>query len=154
MENNLKYYYGIVENCIRRLGIDPASCRSEDTAGHWDLKRGEILVWIDVWHIERENRAYIQVVAPIMEIPIYRTPEFYEDLLRINDQIFGVAFTLYNNWTCLKVIREVEELAEEEAFKMITRVGNYGIEYLKKLRKKYGNRDKGMDKHGGVAPLN
>jgi hypothetical protein len=154
MENNLKYYYDIVENCIHRIGVDPASCRAKDTEGHWDLKQGDIVVWIDVWHIERENRAYIQVVAPIMEVPIYRTPEFFEDLLRINDQLFGVAFTLHSNWTCIKAIREVEGLDEEEAYKMITRAGNYGIEYLRKLLKKYSNQGKGIDKRGGIAPLN
>ncbi|EAY31550.1 YbjN domain-containing protein [Microscilla marina] len=154
MKNNLKYYYGIVENCIHRLGVDPVNCRSKDTEGHWDLKRGDITVWIDVWHIDREKRAYIQVVAPIMEVPIYRIPEFYEDLLRINDQLFGVAFTLYHSWTCLKVIREVEGLDDEEAYNMITRVGNYGIEYLRKLLKKYGNRGQGLDKQEGLTPLN
>lgn len=154
MEENLKYYYGIVENCIHRLGIDPALCRSKDTEGHWDLNRGEIIVWIDVWHIERENRAYFQAVAPIMEIPALRTHEFYEDLLRANDELFSVAFTLYNNWTCLKVIREVEGLDDDEAFNMITRVGNYGLEYLKKLLKKYGKQGDSLDKRGGFAPLN
>jgi len=152
MEHNLKYYYDIIENCIHRLGVDPVSCRSKDTEGHWSLKRGDITVWIDVWFIEREERAYFQVVAPIMETPTDRATQFYEDLLRLNDQLFGVAFTLYNHWTCLKVIREVNGLDMGEAYNMITRVGNYGIEYLKKLSKKYGDNGSRIDYHDGVAP--
>lgn len=154
MENNLKYYYDIVEKCIHRLGVDPTICRSQDTEGHWNLIRGEVTVWIDIWYIEREKRTYFQVVAPVIEIPVHRAPEFYEDLLRTNDQLFGVAFTLYNNWTCLKVIREVEGLDDNEAYNMITRVGNYGLEYLRKLSKKYGSKNDSVDRHGGFAPLN
>jgi len=43
---NIEHYYEIVDNCIKRLGVDPAICKG-DKPGQWDLKKGSASVWID-----------------------------------------------------------------------------------------------------------
>lgn len=127
----------MVEKCISSLGIDPALCRGEKP-GQYSLVKGSAKVWIDVWNIEREGRAYFQVMSPFMKIPDTNREQFYEELLTINDKLYGVAFTIYNNWAWLKHIREVEGLDETEVTATIHRIGNYADDYDDKLIAKYG----------------
>jgi hypothetical protein len=143
---NLSSYYTIIEECIQRLGIDPVQCRGEKE-GQWSLTKGSAKVWLDLWHIEREGRAYLQVMSPFMEVPASNREVFFEDLLKTNDQMFGVAFSVYDGWSWLKVIREVDGLDSDEAFAMLTRVGNYADKYDDEFLEKYGK-----DLAGGAAP--
>lgn len=127
----------MVENSIRKLGIDPVSCRGEKE-GQYSLTRGSVQIWIDVWHIEKENRAYFQVMSPIIEtVNVANKPALYEELLQFNDTLFNVAFTLYNNWVWLKTLREVDSLDENEVYAQITRVGNYADRYDDELKQKH-----------------
>ena len=73
-----------------------------------------------------------------MKIPDSNREQFYEELLTINDKLYGVAFTIYNNWTWLKHIREVDGLDESEVTATIHRIGNYADDYDEKLISKYG----------------
>jgi hypothetical protein len=134
---NIQYYYDMVENCIRDNGVDPAECRGEK-AGQWNLKRGSASVWIDVWHIEQENRAYFQVLAPVMQIPATNQQELFQELLELNYNLYGVAFVKFNDWIYIKMIRECDGLEQKEAAAAITRVGWYADEYDDKLKVKYG----------------
>lgn len=135
----LKRYYNIVEECIVRLGVDPNTCREPDKEGQWTLRKGSAQVWVDVFHSERENRAYYQVMSPIMTLPEKSQCEFYREVLEINDQLFGVAFTIYKDRLWLKVIREADGLDVDEAFNMLTRIGNYGDKYDDILIQKYSD---------------
>lgn len=136
-QEDLSKYYGMVEECISRLGVDPAICRHETTAGKWSLVKGSAKVWIDVWHIENEGRAYFQVMSPVMQIPVDNRGALFQELLQINDKLFGVAFTIFNDWVWLKVIREVKGMDGDEAFAMLTRIGNYADQYDDLLINKY-----------------
>jgi hypothetical protein len=133
--SELQNAYRIVEQCIENLGLDPTTVRGEKE-GQWSLNKGSAKVWIDVWHIEKEDRAYFQAMSPVMQDPANNT-DLYRELLEINDKLFGVAFTLYNGWVWLKMIREVEGMDENEAFAMITRIGNYADQYDDLLIGKY-----------------
>lgn len=125
---SIQTYYNIVESCISSLGVDPALCRGEN-AGQWSLVKGSAKVWIDVWHIEREGRAYMQVMCPLMAIPATNQGAFYQELLETNDKLFGCAFSIYNGWVWLKVIRECDGIDEKETMAMINRIGNYSDQY-------------------------
>ena len=61
--------------------------------------RGDQEVWIDCWHIEEEDRAYFQVLAPILEVPSDMPLPFYREVLEINYNLFGVAFGIFKNIT-------------------------------------------------------
>lgn len=56
-----------VEGAIKKMNIDPNLCKG-DKVGQYNMVHGSVNVWIDVWHIERENRAYFQVMSPIMNL--------------------------------------------------------------------------------------
>lgn len=139
---NIEHYYEIIENCIKRLGVDPTVCRGEKP-GQWDLKKGSASVWIDVWKKENEDYGYMQIMAPICEVPKTNTEAFYQEVLETNHDLYGVGMTKYENWIYIKIIRELEDLSEDEAFAMFNRIGNYADQYDDYFRDKYfstGNR--------------
>lgn len=148
---DLTPYYNIVENCITRVGADPTACK-ESKPGSWSLKKGSAKVWIDVWYIEKEGRPYIQVMSPVMKFPGdgLKRSALFEELLTINDKLFGCAFTIFNNFVWLKSIRECDGLDENEAFAMLTRIGNYADQYDDFLVQKYLPQDAAA--YAGTAP--
>ena len=91
---NIEHYYEIVDNCIKRLGVDPAICKG-DKPGQWDLKKGSASVWIDVWKKENEDYGYMQIMAPISEIPATNKEAFYQEVLEINHDLYGVEMTKF-----------------------------------------------------------
>ena len=137
--DNISGYYEIVENCIRKLGLDPLTVRTE-RSGSWRLVKGSANVYIDCWYIEREGRSYFQVLSPIMKIPENQKESFYYDLLSFNDTLFSCAFTLHNDWAWIKMIRECDGLDENEAFSILTRVGNYADQYDDLLKQHYNGQ--------------
>jgi len=114
---DLSPYYKVVEGAIEQLGIDPKLCRGEKE-GQWNLKKNDTNVWIDLWYIEREQRPYYQVMSPILQVPPVNREKLYEELLQINDSLYGVAFTLYKDWVYLKVIKLLRCLRVLETMQM------------------------------------
>lgn len=135
---DLSYYYAMIEDIIRNLGVDPALCRGAN-AGQYSLRLGSAQVWIDVWHIESQGRPYIQVMSPVMRLPVAEVQHaYFRELLEINDKLYGVAFTVYNGWAWLKHIRETDGLDRSEAEAIIHRIGVYADDYDDYLKGKYG----------------
>jgi hypothetical protein len=129
-------YYQMVEKVITDLGVDPATCRGENP-GQWNLKKGSASVWVDVWKVENEDYGYIQIMAPIIEIPVEGRDIFMTEVLEINHNLYAVGFTKYKEWLYLKGIREVEGLDINEVSAMFNRVGNYADEYDDYFKNKY-----------------
>jgi len=134
---DLQQYYTMVENVIRNFGVDPAVCRG-DKPGMWRLHKGSAEVWVDLWHIEREQRAYFQVMSTVMAVPTQNTQAFYQEILELNDQMFGVAFSIHKGWAYIKAIREVDSLNQNEIEATLNRVGIYCDDYDDMLKSKYG----------------
>ena len=61
---DLTPYYQMVENCIKKIGVDPTVCRGQKE-GTWDLKKGSASVWIDVFKRENDHFGYFQCMAPV-----------------------------------------------------------------------------------------
>ena len=127
-------YYRMVEECIRRLGVNPDNCRGDRT-GQYNLSKGSASVWIDFF--ENDGRGYYQVVSPVMAIPDSNRDALYHDLLQINDALYGVAFSVYGDWVWLKAIREVDNMDADEAMAILLRIGNYADHYDDYLRQRY-----------------
>jgi hypothetical protein len=136
---DLSQYYAVVDAAIKQLGVDPENCRGKQP-GQWNLRKGSARIWIDLWHIHNERRAYFQAMSPVMPLPPERREEFFRELLETNDKLFGVAFAVYDNWAWLKSIREVEGMNESEALNILKRIGIYADDYDDKLMAKYNVR--------------
>ncbi len=135
---NLHKYYTTVEQAIAKIGLDPAKFRGENE-GEWTLHRGDYVIWIDVWRDNVEQTTYLQVVAPVMEIPTESQMVLYKDLLQINLQLCGVAFCVQGENVILKGTRVAEGLDVEEAFAMIMLVGKYVSNFAPRLLERYFN---------------
>ncbi|WP_448519145.1 YbjN domain-containing protein [Rhodoflexus sp.] len=135
----LTHYYQLVENAIEELGVNPVEARTQK-AGQWDLRKGSASVWINVFlSRERDDYGYLQIMSPVMKVPQGDNREaLLEELLQLNYQLYGVAFSMYEGWLYLRTIRELEGLSPEEALAMLTRIGVYADEYDDYLKQKYG----------------
>jgi hypothetical protein len=135
----LQSFYDVVESGIAELGVNPADCRGENP-GQWNLKKGETIVWVDLWMIEAENRAYYQVMSPIFPLPADENIKnaLLANMLEINDTLFGVAFTVFQDNIYIKVIREADGMDKAESLSLLLRVGNYADLYRAELSEKYG----------------
>jgi hypothetical protein len=138
MKEDIQEYYGIVEKAIQKIGINPVECR-EEKVGQWSLRKGETKVWVDIFNIEKEGRAYFQCMSPIMKTPLMKREAFYKELLEINDGLFGVAFSIYKEQVWVKVLREAIGMDEQECHASIIRIGTYGSQYTTYLMEKYPN---------------
>ena len=135
---DLSKYFTMVEEIIQSLGVDPSLCRGQNP-GQYSLMLGSARVWIDVWYIESQSRSYFQAMSPVMRLPILQSQHaFFQELLEINDKLYGVAFTVYNGWAWLKHIRETDGLDKSEAEAMIHRIDVYADQYDDYLKGKYG----------------
>ncbi|MDC0230822.1 YbjN domain-containing protein [Aureispira] len=143
----LKKFYTTVESAISKIGLDPLKFRGEQS-GEWTLQRGEYTIWIDVWEDDSEQVAYLQVVAPVMDIPEEAESVLFRELLQINLELCGVAFAVHTDRVVLKGTRVAEGLDTEEAYAMIMLVSKYASDFSPKLRLRYLNNGK-----PGVPPV-
>lgn len=134
----LTKHYTTVENAIREIGLDPEKFRGKQ-AGEWTLRRGDHAIWIDVWDDPAEQVAYLQVVAPVMEIPDESQTVLYAELLQLNLQLCGIAFAVHGEKIVLKGTRVAEGLDVHEAYAMIMLISKYVSNFSPMLLKKYFN---------------
>lgn len=135
---NLHKYYSTVEQAIEKIGLDPSKFRGEQ-AGEWTLHRGDYTIWIDVWKDPIEQVTYLQVVAPVFEIPEESQVVLFRELLQINLQLCGIAFAVHGDKVVLKGTRVAEGLDIEEAYAMIMLISKYVSKFTPMLLKRYFN---------------
>ena len=135
----IQSYYEMMENVIRNLGVDPAACREAETAGQWNMKRGSVNVWIDIFPAKNDTglAGYLQIMSPICEVPTNNTEAFYAEVLETSHDMYAVGFTKYDNWIYVKTIRELDGIDESEMSSMLNRVGYYGDLYDDHFKNKY-----------------
>lgn len=133
---NLKPYYEIIETCIKESGKDPVASRGE-LDGQWNLSVGSAKIWIDVWEMESSKQIYFQLLSPVVAVPTENREAFYQEILQINHTLYGVAFTVKDNFAYIKMIREAQGLDKTEAAAMIDRIGYYADLYDDQLKDKY-----------------
>ncbi|MDX2245667.1 MAG: YbjN domain-containing protein [Bacteroidia bacterium] len=138
---DLTYHYTIVENALRQLGVDPTTCRG-DQPGSWNLVKGSAKIMLDLWYIEQEKRAYFSGIAPVMKFPKSNSESLAVELLSLNHQLYGAAFTLFKDIVYIRTIREVDGMDTNEVSAMILRVANYADHYDDILQEKFPYMEK------------
>lgn len=136
---DLTHYYQIVESAIAELGVSPVEARTQKL-GQWDLRRGSAGIWVNIFlSRERRDYGYLQIMSPLMRIPQKTSKEaLFDELLRLNHQLYGVAFSIHDGWIYLRTIRELKGLSVSEALAMLKRIGVYADEYDDYFKQKYG----------------
>lgn len=132
----------LVEQTIRRLGIDPADSRSQ-REGHvaYALRRGSARILIAV-HPPRGElpEGRIRVVAPVVRLPASdRERELCRRLLEMNaTELVGAAFAISGGEVVVVAERSVKELDDSEVDAMIRNVGRVADRYDDELAERYG----------------
>lgn len=138
---SIQHYYNLIEEVLSDYKIDPVAARGENP-GQWNLKLGSASIWADVFltkDVEGNptQYGYMQVLAFVCEVPVNNQNLFTKELLEINHQLYGVAFTIFQEKAYIKSIRELEGLDKSEVKATFDRVGIYANDWDDKLKTKY-----------------
>lgn len=142
MNQPISYYYTMFEQVLAEYKVDPATARGEHP-GQWNLKLGSASVWVDIFQSKDaqgnlQQYGYLQVLAPVCDVPVNNQHLFTKELLEINHQLYGVAFTIFKDKAYIKSIRELQGLDISEVKSTLDRVGIYANDWDDKLKAKYG----------------
>lgn len=142
MNQPIEHYYTMFEQVLAEYKVDPTTARGQ-TPGQWNLKLGSASVWVDIFQSKDANGnlqqyGYLQILAPVCEVPVSNQPLFTKELLEINHQLYGVAFTIFREKAYIKSIRELQGLDISEIKSTLDRVGIYANDWDDKLKAKYG----------------
>jgi hypothetical protein len=142
MQHPIQFYYALFEDTLSSLKIAPEAARGTQP-GQWSLKLGSASVWVDIFQSKDAqgnlipNYGYLQVMAPVCDVPVNNQHLFTKELLEINHSLYGVGFTIFRDKAYIKAIRELEGLDKTEISSTLNRVGIYADEWDDKLKAKY-----------------
>ena len=142
MELPIQHYFNLVEEVLTDYKIDPTAARGQGP-GQWNLRLGSANVWVDIFQTKDANGnlnsyGYMQVMAPICDVPVNNQHIFTKELLEANHSLYGVGFTIFKEKAYIKSIRELQGLDKTEVMSTFDRVGIYADECDDKLKTKYG----------------
>jgi hypothetical protein len=142
MNQPIQHYYNMFEQVLVDFKVDPTTARGQ-APGQWNLKLGSASVWVDVFQSKdaQGNLAqygYLQILAPVCDVPVNNQHLFTKELLEINHSLYGVAFTIFKDKAYIKSIRELQGLDVSEIRSTLDRVGIYANDWDDKLKAKYG----------------
>ena len=141
MQHPIDHFYKMVEEVLSEYKIDPAAARGEQP-GFWSLKLGSANIWVDIFQSKDAQgnliaSGYLQVLAPVCEVPVNNQHLFTKELLEINHSLYGVGFTIFKDTAYIKSIRELEGLDKSEVKATFDRVSIYANDWDDKLKSKY-----------------
>lgn len=142
MNHSIQHYYTMFEQVLVEYKIDPTTARGQ-APGQWNLKLGSASVWVDIFQSKDAQGnltqyGYLQVLAPVCDVPVNNQNLFTKELLEINHSLYGVGFTIFKDKAYIKSIRELQGLDISEIKSTLDRVGIYANDWDDKLKTKYG----------------
>ncbi|NUM31300.1 MAG: hypothetical protein HUU47_03130 [Bacteroidetes bacterium] len=145
----IEKYIETIESAIESLGVKASEIRGEEN-GQWQIFRGPICLFIDVWTpvhntdwnytVEQSNNTTFQVIAPITKLPENeKLFSFYEELLHMNMHIYKASLIININDRVLavKFKQLVDGLTEKEVIDALECVGYYAEMLTEYFVKKY-----------------
>ena len=142
MNQPIQHYYNMFEQVLVEYKVDPTTARGQ-APGQWNLKLGSASVWVDIFQSKDAQGnltqyGYLQVLAPVCDVPVNNQHLFTKELLEINHSLYGVGFTIFKDKAYIKSIRELQGLDISEIRSTLDRVGIYANDWDDKLKTKYG----------------
>lgn len=135
----VEQYAATVEQILLQIGIDPVQARMNTQDGYgWNFRRGSAL--IEVYISQQDNAGYLQVLSPIMYLPMTNLLALYRHLLEVNLQLTNAAFGVYNDTVYIFSERPLEGLDAVEANNVINLVANYADDQDDRLVGEFGGR--------------
>jgi hypothetical protein len=90
VDNDFEKAKKLVEETIRKIGLDPATCKASaagESQAAWTLKRGSASVLVIVTkHADEGGTAYLRVASPVVNLPADANshPALFRKLLELN----------------------------------------------------------------------
>lgn len=135
----LEMYAGTVEQILTSIGIDPVKMRMPTDSGYgWSFQRGSAV--IEVFVAQQDGVGYLQVLSPIVHIPISGLLPLYRRLLELNLQLTNAAFGVHLDVIYVFSERPLEGLDGNEANQIINLVMGYADDMDDKLVTEFGGR--------------
>ncbi len=135
---------GIVEQVMRKLGLDPDGARVKDEKSPdgatraWGMLRGSAQVLLIV--SGNADGTWVRVVAPVVKLPTAdKRLAFYERLLDLNAKAMrNASFGVLNDGVVIVSERPAEGLDAEEVEQIMKHVGALADHYDDLFMKEYG----------------
>ncbi len=135
----LDQYAQTVEQILLGVGVDPQQARMNIQDGFgWSFRRGSAV--IEVYVSQQEMTGYLQVLSPILHLPMTNLLPIYRRLLELNLQLTNAALGVHLDVVYIFSERPLEGLDAVEANNMITLVAGYADELDDKLVDEFGGR--------------
>ncbi|MCA0457094.1 MAG: YbjN domain-containing protein [Chloroflexi bacterium] len=138
-ENALEVYAGTIEQILTSVGIDPVRARMRTETGFgWSFQRNSAV--IEIFVSQQDGVGYLQVLSPIMHLPINGLLPLYRRLLELNLQLTNAALGVYLDVVYVFNERPLEGLDGSEANTIINLVASYADDLDDKLVQEFGGR--------------
>lgn len=132
-------YVQTVEQILLEIGVDPAQARMNTADGYgWRFTRGSAA--IEVYVTQQEDQGYLQILSPIIHLPMTNLLPLYRHLLELNLQLTSAALGVYLDVVYVFSERPLEGLDAVEANSIISLVAEYADELDDKLVNEFGGR--------------
>jgi hypothetical protein len=128
-----------VEQILSSIGINPAQARMETDHGFgWSFQRGSAL--IEIYVAKQGNREYLQVLSPIMHMPMTGLLALYRRLLELNLSLTNASLGVYLDTVYVFNERPLNGLDAGEANFIITQIAEYADDLDNQLVNEFGGR--------------
>ena len=135
----LDQYAQTVEQILLGVGVDPQQARMNIQDGFgWSFRRGSAV--IEVYVSQQEGAGHLQVLSPILHLPMSNLLPLYRRLLELNLQLTNASFGVHLDVVYVFNERPLEGLDAVEANNIITLVAGYADEMDDKLVGEFGGR--------------
>lgn len=135
----LETYAATVESILLGIGVAPDQARMTTSDGYgWSFSRGSAA--IEIYVSQKETTGYLQVLSPILHLPMVNLLPIYRRLLEYNLQLTNAALGVYLDMVYLFIERPLDGLDPVEANQIIDTIANYADELDNKLVDEFGGR--------------
>ena len=134
--DQIAHYLRVIEEAISKLGIDPATVRSPRPAV-WQVEKGSARIRIEIFQLVENGPFGFNVMSPIFNVAEGVPNQIYEEMLKINHQILGAGFSLFDNIIYLRSTRMLEGMDSQEAVQIISMVAGAADHYDDILKEQF-----------------
>ncbi len=138
-EAALEVYAATIEQILTSVGVDPVASRMRTETGFgWSFQRNSAV--IEIFVSQQDGVGYLQVLSPIVHLPINSLLPLYRRLLELNLQLTNAALGVYLDVIYLFSERPLEGMDGNEANTIINMVAGYADDLDDKLVAEFGGR--------------
>jgi hypothetical protein len=133
----------LVEETIKKLGLDPETCRANSTEAQsaWTLKRGSASVLVTVTFHEDEDETYLRVASPVVSVPTDKAQHgaLFRRLLELNaGGLANAAFGLVGDRVVAVSERPTDGLGAAEVEQTVKHLAAVADTFDDRLEKEFG----------------